>query len=75
MGDQVVVATQNSLLWSLNTSDLTAAPRQIATIPEGVTSPLATEGDMVYINAPDNRILGYNVNTGSSIQPNILSFN
>lgn len=75
VGDQVVVATQNSLLWSLNTSDLTAAPRQIATIPEGVTSPLATEGDMVYINAPDNRILGYNVNTGSSIQPISLSFN
>jgi outer membrane protein assembly factor BamB len=75
IGEQVIVATQNGFLWSLNSADTTAAPRQVATIPEGVTSPLAAEGETVYINSPDNRILGYNVITGASIQPISLSFN
>ncbi len=71
--NNVVVATQNGKLWSLDTTNLSAPPVLVATIVENATAPLAADGDNVYINGPDNKIYGYNVVTKAVLQSISLS--
>ena len=68
VNNHVIVATQNAKLWSIDASNLTAGPVLVATIPENATAPLAANGDNVYVNAPDNKIYGYNVTTKAVLQ-------
>jgi outer membrane protein assembly factor BamB len=68
VNNQVVVATQNAKLWTIDATNLTVSPVLVATIPENATAPLAADGDKVYVNAPDNKIYGYNITTKAVLQ-------
>ncbi len=65
IGSKVVVATQNKTLWYIDSSDTSLEAKKIADIAENVTSPLGVSGDFVYINTPDDKLIGYNVETGA----------
>jgi outer membrane protein assembly factor BamB len=67
VNNEVILATENAKLIALDSVNLTQ--RLIATIPENVTAPLSADNDIVYINAPDNIIYGYNVVTGAKLAP------
>jgi eukaryotic-like serine/threonine-protein kinase len=69
VNNQVVVATKNGKLISLDTTNTAAVPRQISIIPENVTAPLLAVNNSVYINGPDNNILGYDIVTGAKLSP------
>lgn len=69
VNNQVVVATQNGKLWSLDITNPAASPKQLATIPENVTAPLAANKNIIYINGPDNNIYAYDVATGAKLSP------
>jgi outer membrane protein assembly factor BamB len=77
---QVIVATQNKTMWSIDSTNAAAAAKKIADIPEGVSSPLTAKGDIVYINAVDsakkaeNKLYGYNVVTGAVSSPISLNY-
>ena len=61
----MIVATRNGKLLGLDSTNPTASPKQIATIPENVTAPLSAVNDKVYINGPDNNIYAYDIVTGA----------
>jgi eukaryotic-like serine/threonine-protein kinase len=65
VNNEVIVATQNGKLLGLSGETANTTPRSIATIANNVVAPLSTDNDVVYINAPDNIIHGYNVVTGA----------
>jgi len=74
MNNKVVFATENGKLLSLDTTNLSQGPTQVATIVNNVTAPLATSGDIVYINGSDNTLYGYNITTGAKQLPVSLKF-
>ncbi len=73
-GNQVIVATKSAKLWGLPAPAPGVSPVALnITLPENVVAPLGSNGDIVYINGPDNKLYGYNVTNGQSIAPVSLS--
>ena len=69
VNNEVIVATENGKLLALSGDLASPTQRSIATILDNVTSPLAADKDVVYLNGPDNVIYGYNVVTGAKLTP------
>ena len=74
VNDAVIVATENGNLWRLDTTNPAASPRIIASIPLGVTAPLAINGDVVYVNGPDDYLYAINSVTGEKFPPVSLKY-
>jgi serine/threonine-protein kinase len=69
-GNQVVVATKNGKLWGLPAPAQGVSPAAFnITLPDNVVAPLGSDGEVVYINGPDNKLYGFNVTSGQSINP------
>jgi eukaryotic-like serine/threonine-protein kinase len=73
--NQIIVATEDAKIWALDTTpanfNKSDNKKQIAVLPSGieVTSPLAANKDMVYINASDNNIYIVNVTNQTISSP------
>jgi len=65
INNQVIVATQNGKLLSLDTANFSAGPNLISSIVQNVSAPLAAVGSIVYINGPDNNLYTYNISNGA----------
>jgi outer membrane protein assembly factor BamB len=68
IGSNLIVATQNTKLWSIDTANPDNSPVLLMTIPESSAAPLCAVGNSVYINGPDNKIYGYDLVTKTVLQ-------
>jgi eukaryotic-like serine/threonine-protein kinase len=69
VNDRLIVATRNAKLWSLSTDSSQQEKVFISAIPEEVTSPLSSIGQIVYINGPDNNVRMVNLNSKQVLPP------
>jgi eukaryotic-like serine/threonine-protein kinase len=73
IGSNVIVATQNTKLWSIDTANPANSPVLLMAIPESAAAPLCAVGNSVYVNGPDNKIYGYDLATKTVLQTISLS--
>jgi eukaryotic-like serine/threonine-protein kinase len=68
VNNQIIAATKNGKLVSLDSSNLGAGLKQITTIPNEVTAPLSAFDGKIYINGTDNNIYVYDLaNNGNKV--------